>query len=254
MSKPTFTHRHSIPLKHSGECSLLGVDSDGKIYVEERYTDAYWGAQHLISPDGKFLHTEDEEGGANTNVTPLAIPADARKPQPGWHTNQLNFSGSRHRGLREPERITNTVQSIPMPLKMRLVERLNLNIMPPLLLGLAESYVMSEVELIRPHTYLICRRMRFAYALPEPKTDDAGQQYDYDTAILHIAQIYHKGDDHLTDLADHLDGLEGTPLNHPMDCLIQQDRLYIADSGLGTTPNYIHIWQINYRSDDDDTL
>lgn len=254
MPEPTFTHIQSVTLNYNGECSLLGVDRDDKIYVEERYTNDYWGAQHIISADGDFLHTEDDDYGHNQAVTPVPVPADAAKPHPGWHTNKLNFSGPRHRGLREHERVAETVKSLPMPLKMRVVERLNLDIMPPLLLGLAESYVMSEVELIRPHTYLVCRRLRFAYALQATQKDANGQPYDYDTTVLHIAHVHQRGEDGLEELATGLDSFAGITLNHPMDCITREDRLYMADSGLEQAANRVHIWQINHRSEDDDTV
>jgi len=243
MSGQSFTWLRSIALKYDGECGLLAVGRDDRLYVEEIYGEDYWGAQHILTPTGEFLHTEDEDHGKQA-VTPVEIPHDAYKPQAGWHTNHLNFAGPRHRGLRATERVADTVHALPLPLKMRLVEKLGLSIMPPHLLGMAESYVVSEAMLERPYRFVICRRVRFAYALPTPQTDADGQPYDYDNVVVHIAQVHHTQADDMDDIAAGLDDFYGVALNHPTDCVIVDDRLYMADCGMGQRQSQVHIWQI----------
>jgi hypothetical protein len=232
----------TITLPHNGDCTLIGIGSDFTIYTEEIYTDEAWIAQHAVQIDGKFVASVDEQYGETAEVTPLVLPDDLVRAQPGWHTiKALNFAGPRHRGMRESDRITDILQPLTLMEKMSLVKRLALPIAPPALLGLAESYVLAEAELQRPYLYVVCRRVRIAYALPAVQMDAAQHPYDYDTMVVYAA--------HLVDRRAEIPGLPdetlpGIDLYRPMDCIISQGYLFVADGGGEIQNNRIHIWRI----------
>jgi hypothetical protein len=237
----------TIDLHYDGDCHLLGVTPDLTIYVEEVYTPDAWIAQHRISPGGDIVTSVDEQGG-EVEIQPLRLPADLVEPQPVWQTAGLNFTGPRLRGLREPERAASVVQPIEIGDKIVLVERLNLPVMPPLLLGLAESYVVAEAALHPPRWYVVCRRIRLAYALTEARMDSDGLPYDYDSLELYAAHLVdlEQADD--LRLLNALDGLPGPALHRPMDCVIVNDHLVIADGGGDSQRNRVHLWQIELPS------
>lgn len=255
MLLPELVYQTSLELAHAGDCSLLGVAPDLTVYVEEIYTEDCWIAQHAIRPDGKWLKSVDEHTGTNTNVQPLPLPNGTVKPQGGWAAMRLNFAGPRHKGMRIPERVMDMVKSVTVAEKMLLTEKLGLNVLPPMILGIAESFVVAEAKLQYPHLYVVCRRMRLAYALEDVLIGRDKHPYDYDTHIFYVAHLYDKeadGDEIRLDLA--LEGLPGVKLYRPMDCLITQEHLFIADGGGEAVDNpqksRVHIWKIN-RSEGD---
>ena len=233
----------TLPLRHGGDCGLLGVAGDGSVYVEEMYGDG-WLAQHAFTPDGHMTATVDEDGGANHDLQPLPLPPDLTTPQPGWHTTALNFAGPRRRGQREPERIADVVQPIGIQDKMSLVGLYRLPTTPPMLLGLAESFVLAEAPLHPPNLFVVCRRIRLAYVLPSPRADADNRLYDYDTFVLHLAHVYDRTREptHLTPDAEL--SLPGAAPHRPMDCLVRGDRLYVADGGDETRLACVHVWRI----------
>lgn len=156
----------------------------------------------------------------------------------------LNFTGARHRGLRSLDRLDDVIHPFTVPEKFALAGMLKLEVPPPLLLGLAESYVLAEASVISPHLFLICRRMRIAFAFPEERIDDNGQPYDYDTHVLYAAHFYETSSDEPPGIIDSLRGLDGASLCRPMDCLIYGDRLLIADGGSDDRQSAVHMWRI----------
>lgn len=250
MSTPTLTYLRSFDLLYEGDCSLLAVTPELKILVEEIYTEDAWIAQHEFNFQGELLQSVDEKTGANTDLTPLAIPDGSSIPQSAWHTmKKLNFSGPRHRGIRESERVGEMVQPLLIQEKMALIKRLELNIAPMLLLGLAESYVLAEAEIQRPYLYIVCRRIRLAYALPEPAYDQEQQPYDYDTIVVYLAHWVDRRNDQEPALIDLINNLPGVVLHRPMDCLVHDDYLFVADGGGANRTSQIHIWQIQRSVD-----
>ncbi|MBC8170673.1 MAG: hypothetical protein H7X77_03340 [Anaerolineae bacterium] len=253
MSTPTLTYLRSIPLLYTGDCGLLAVTPELNILVEEVYTEDAWIAQHVFSFAGELLHSVDEKAGANKDLQPLAIPEGSSTPRTAWHTmKKLNFSGPRHRGTRESERINDMVQPLAVQEKIALIKRLDLNIAPMLLLGLAESYVLAEAEIQRPYLYIVCRRIRLAYVLAEPARDADRQLYDYDTLVVYLAHWVDRRSDHEPALIDLINSLPGVELYRPMDCLIHNDYLFIADGGGANRTSQIHIWQIQRPVDRSD--
>lgn len=220
-------HYNSIPLQYTGDCSLLAITPDLTIYAEEIHDEHV--TQHRLRPDGTLLQTVDEDQGLPS------IPSDGITPQIGRSTTQLNFLGARHRGLRDDERIQSLVRPFSVQTRMALGKRLD--IMPPLILGLAESYVLTEAPLF--DEFIVCRRIRIAYALEQPRTDSYGQPYDYDTIQMHIAHRYNAHVQETLSPDEAFAGLPGVELNQPTDCITVQNHLFIADSG---SPNTIHVW------------
>lgn len=252
MLLPELHYKTTLNLLYTGDCSLLGVSDDLTVYVEEIYTEDCWIAQHAISPDGQFLASMDEQGGANTKVTPLHLPANIAKPHSGWHTMNLNYLGPRHRGMRIAERILDMLKPISIHEKMALVKRMMPNMPVGSILGLAESFVVAEARFAHPHVYMVCRRVRVAYALPEPKISTDNHPYDYDTMVFYITHPYDKSDtdDVLLDMA--FNSLPEVTFLRPMDCLIAHNHLYIADGGQDDAVSRVHIWEIAQTGADED--
>lgn len=246
MHFPELRYQTALQLRHNGTCHILGVSPDLTVYAEEIYADEPWMAQHALRIDGTFISSIDEDHGTNTAVTPIPLPPDALRPQTGWHSSHLNYRGPRHRGLREPERVDSVVRNLSISARMQLIKWLGLDIPPPMVIGLAESFVLSEVELVRPNLYLVCRRVRLAYALAEPATDEDGQPYDYDTRVLHFAHFYDRDAMiHEAPIETLIAGLPGVELRQPMDCARSGDHIFVADAGNEDNLSAIHVWRIH---------
>lgn len=239
---PSVSHVRTLPLKYNGDCNLLGVTPDQMIYAEEVYGDDGLIAQHEMHPDGTFAQSVDEADGARDAMQPIRLPTNAVKPKTGWHTMSLNFAGPRHRGMRVPERTADLVQPLTIDEKMTFIKRLKLDVPAPLLMGIAESYVLAESDILRPHLYFVCRRVRLALALPEERRDAEGQPYDYDTQVIYAAHFYDRREE--LPNSSLYDALTDAPLHRPMDCLLLDGHLYIADGGSGERLSAIHIWKL----------
>jgi hypothetical protein len=240
---PPLEFLHTITLKHGGDCSLIGVTPDLTLYVEEVYGEG-WLAQHALNLNGDILQSLDEDEGRQTHESGLELPDDGERPQTGWHTMKLNFAGPRHRGMRGAERLLDVVRGLSVQEKMAAIERLKLEIPLPLLFGLAESYVLAEAPVDEPNLYIICRRLRLAYGLPQEQLDGDGQPYDYDTQVVYATHFYDRSQELDPPLDDVLAGLPGASLHRPMDCQIAGGHLFVADGGGETCLNAVHIWRI----------
>ena len=238
----------SLPLKHNGDCCLLGVTPDLTIYAEEIYGDEGWVAQHALRLDGEYEQSIDEVYGINEATQPLDLPGTLIKSQTCWQTMALNFAGPRHRGLRGAERVVDLVRPLTIQEKMALVKQMQLDVLPPLVLGLGESYVLAEAMLVRPNLYFVCRRLRIAFALPEEQLDIDQQPYDYDTLVLYLAHFYDRGEE--LSFTNLLLNLTEVPLHRPMDCLRVGDHLFIADGGAEDRLSAIHVWRLDLPTDD----
>lgn len=128
---------------------------------------------------------------------------------------------------------------------MQAVSRFALPVAPPMLIGLAESFVLSEAPLQPPQSYVVCRRVRLAYATTTICTDDANQPYDYDTFVLYLAHVYDRTRDESGLLPAPEALLSDVTLNRPMDCLIHNDHLWIADGGDASQPSRLHRWRLH---------
>jgi hypothetical protein len=238
-------HHQSLTLQHHGDCALLGVRPDLTLYAEEIYGEDDDLSRCALRLNGKFFDCV-EEGAFGVHQV-LALSADLIDPRPVQHTHALNFSLGLQRGRREDERIAQVVHALTLQEKMAVTRYMGLNIMPPLMLGIVESVVLAEALWQAPSHYLVCRRFRFAYALTQPRTDTHGQQYDYDTLTMHVAYIHPIGADEypLDKLLEDSQTLWGNvKLYRPMDCLIYQDHLFVADGGDKTRLSTVHVWEI----------
>ncbi|MCS7069999.1 MAG: hypothetical protein NZM00_00720, partial [Anaerolinea sp.] len=241
-----YLHERTFPLQHPSAPSLLGVTDCGDIYIEEIYGEEGWLAQGQYSPDGTLLAGVDEDAGRRLDIQPLPLPDNLIRPARVWHTMRLNFAGPRYRGSRLLERIDELVQPLSAAEKIAISQHLKLPVPPPMLLGLAESYVLAEAQIVPPTHFIVCRRLRFAYALgqTDPNRD---REVDYDTAIAHIVQEIDLDDDADRPLSSYLGHFAAVALNQPMDCMVAGTKLFVADGGDPATGRLaqIHIWHIN---------
>jgi hypothetical protein len=236
----TIAYQNTIPLRHDGDCKILGITPQMALYVEEIYGDDDWLAQYSLTLDNHITRLADEDHGENTRFSRLTLPADLIRPAPITTSAALNFTGPRQRGLREPERIHEIVRPLTIATRMQVIQQLGLDLLPPMLLGIAESMVIAEA-LIPP--MLVCRRLRLDYALTTPQRDSSGQPYVYDTLVLHVAHVYETDEIELPPETVFA-GLPGVTLLRPMDCLVYNDTLIVADGGTSQHNSQIHVWQI----------
>jgi hypothetical protein len=227
-----FKHLCNISLHYKSDCALYCVTVAGQLVAEE-YDDDNW-VRHRIALDCELVQSGEFD-----------LPDMLLKPSsPTMHP--LNYSGGRYRGMREDDRVAEWIQPLTIMEKMPLLSYLKLDIPPMLLLGIAESYVTSAAK-IDDTVSIVCRRVRLAYALSQPQLDDTGLPYDYDTLVLHIVHLYDS--DSESSLADALSGIDGIRLQRPMDCMVHQDKLIIADGSDGEHNSRIVIFRINATSD-----
>lgn len=239
MTKPEMSYLRTLILGHGGDCVLLGVTPDLTVYVDEFY--GTWLAQHGIRVDGEWIASVTEDA---DKVHRLPVPRNLICPCREPQTRELNFSGARQRGLQELERVREVVSPLSMEEQMLVIQKLGLAIPPPMLLGLAESTVLSEAELNTPGVFIVCRRLAFAYALPQKQRDAEGQWYDYDTRVVYVAHYYDRGVHEPHALEAAFAGLNGETLHRPMDCVLVNYHLFVADSGGETGVNRVHIWTV----------
>ncbi|MCK6580145.1 MAG: hypothetical protein L6Q98_18800 [Anaerolineae bacterium] len=249
-SLPTLDYLRSVTLRHPGDCSLLGVTPDLSIYAEEIYGSDGWIAQHCLSPSGEFLESidesEDNAGRQGASVTPLALPDVAVRSSSGWQTMWLNFAGPRHRGMRVLERIDDLVRPFSIQDRIHLSQHPALVMPPPMVLGLAESYVLAEMRTAIPGVYFVCRRLRIAHLVVPPGVDEMGEPFDYDTRVIYAAHFAARSAALDDSLIAQMQPLPGVSLMRPMDCVITGDHLLVADGGEGERVSAIHLWQLSY--------
>jgi hypothetical protein len=233
----------SFLLHHNGDCRFLGVTPTLSIYVEEIFGDDDQLAQHVLASDGHLLHSVDESRNAASDFVPLYLPPDIVRPISVRYAQRLNYSGPRQRGMRDQERIVDVARALEVPTRIWLAQQTGLSM--PMIMGVAESRVLAEALLTPPDTYLVCRRLRIAYALKKPQRDADQQWYDYDTLAIYAAHLYN-ATAHEVDLPpdDVFAGLPGVQLHRPMDCLACHQHLFVADGGDETRPSQVHIWRI----------
>ncbi|MFO7321831.1 MAG: hypothetical protein DIU68_008875 [Chloroflexota bacterium] len=243
MNRPALEYRHSIPLRHGGDCTLLGIGPGPTLYAEEFYGPGLM-AQYAFHADGTLIACVDEGDASGADIRPLELPPDLVRSQPGWHTMSLNFAGPRHRGLAGPERLLDIVQPLSLQDKIHLIERFGLELTPVQLLGLAESYVLAEAPLMFPDVFVIARRIRVAFRMDEVREDEDGQPYDYDSVALYLAEIIDRRIERPQWLPEGEATLPGVQLHRPMDCIVSGNLLVIADGGEESRASQLHLWNI----------
>lgn len=231
----------TLTLSYQSDCFLLGITPDLTLFAEEIYGKDDLLARYHFTLDGRILQKFDE----SSDTRAFTLPTDLVHPTRPLQNHPLNFHGPRLRGLREPDRIRDAVRPLEVPTRMRLIAYLGLNISPPMLLGVAESQVLAQAPLGTPDTELVCRRLRLAYALPEPRYDADHLPYDYDTLTIYAAHVYHP-QSRETELSFDtvFASFPGVTLRRPMDCLTYQNHLFIADGGDAQQSSRVHVWRI----------
>ncbi|MDQ7036891.1 MAG: hypothetical protein Q9P01_19265 [Anaerolineae bacterium] len=187
--------------------------------------------QYAIAPHGEIL-----ESGV------LSIPDNMVKPYAPFQ-HPLNYSGGRYRGLREADRVAQWIQPLTIMEKMPLIQALKLTLPPMLLLGIAESRVLSEAQLSDSQS-IVCRRVRIAYALPQAQIDANGLPYDYESRLLYLAHTYDTETEAAPSIVTALQGFDSMILQHPIDCIVQGSQLVLADASDGTNKCRILIFEI----------
>lgn len=222
-------------------CSLVGLaPATGHIFFEVVNDDRANFYEYALS--GQQL----QQSGGNLLPSDANLPHDLITPSPPKAMTWLNHTGLRWRGMHETDRVTEWAQPLTIMEKMQILPHLGRPLSPMQVLGVAESYVLSEAAVGDGETYLVCRRLRLAYALPTVQRDENGD-YDYDTLLCHVAH-WVRGDaepswEHVfTDF-------DRAQIQAPLDCLIHEGQLYMADSGTASTTEaamcYLHIWQLS---------
>ncbi|MCU0514610.1 MAG: hypothetical protein MUE40_18815 [Anaerolineae bacterium] len=234
------------PLRYSGDCALLALTPAGDLLVEE-WVAGEWLAQHHLAADGRWLASVDEQrDGAAFHVLPL--PAGALRPAPPPPLRALELAAVRYQGLREAERLTDWVQPLTLAEKLPLIAALRLPVTPMHLAGLAESRVLSAAALDDADRWWVCRRVRLALLLPQPRPGPDGLPCDYETRPLWLAHEYDARRDVAPPLHEAL-SLAGVPLLRPLECLRHGDRLYLAEGGQPDTGQLsrISVWHLPPR-------
>lgn len=241
-----FQHLRTFALQHPSDPGLIGATPDGQVFVEEIYGEDGWLAQGHYDPNGARIASIDEDHGRQPDVKPLPLPDDLIRPARVWHTMRLNFAGPRHQGNRELERVDTVVQPLSIGEKIAVAGHLGLAVPPPLLIGLAESYVLAETQIVPPGQFVVCRRLRYAYALDSAQMDASGTPIDYDSHVMYVVQSLDLDDDAEQPISNYLGHFAGVELHRPMDCLLVGDRLYVADGGDRAAGRlaHIHVWQV----------
>jgi hypothetical protein len=241
----TFTFRHRFPLLHCGEAALLGRDAGGLLYTEEYIGDEGLLARACWTPDGTLFGKFDESD-PDTDAQPVIMPESLAAPSRGWNTTKLNFAGARLRGLRETDRIAETTLPLGAADKMLLAGILPGVTSPMHLIGVAESYVISEAALTRT-LYLVCRRLRIAVALPSARHDPDGMPYDYEAVALHVVHLADMRDDRPIPAVDWFSLLPEPAPRRPTDCLLSRRRreLVVLESGCDDQPAQLYLYQVD---------
>lgn len=238
-------HSATLSLPQAGDCRLLGVTDDLQVCVEQVWGPDDMLAWYHLAPDGRLLAAAHETPDGAPPSLPL--PAQLARPAPVGQAAALNFRGPRWRGLRGPERLHEMVQELPIMEKMALAAALFPDVAPPALPGLVESHVLAEAA-AAPDLLLICRRLRLAHVLPQPRQDDDGLPYDYDTLLAHVVQLYEPAADRASYPAGGVNHLCGLLLHAPMDCMVHLGHLIVVDGGRDEQPAQVHIWRLHGAS------
>jgi hypothetical protein len=214
--------------------------------VDEIYGEDDAMARYAFRLDGTLVASSDEN--SPHAALRLVLPPNLTKPANVRQDHPLHFSGARWRGMQDDDRVQDLVQ--PLSIAEKLAVSNFVNVPPPWLIGLAESVVLAEAPLARPGLFVICRRLRLAYRLPTEQKDEHNLPYNYDSKTLSLVHFY---DDRATDELDLIaatQGLPGPKLNRPMDCMVWQSWLLVADGAAESHPSAVHIWHI----DENETL
>jgi hypothetical protein len=227
-----FIHQNTLELHHQGDCSILGLAPDEMLYIEEFYDE--YIAQHQIHQQ-KIISSIDEDAGQR-DIVPFKLPEKSIIPNhPSKHP--LNYRGVRLRGLREAEHLQDWILPLSVMEKVPLLAALGWALPPMMLLGIAESHVLAQCQI--GESWLLCRRLRLAYA-HERRLDDDGLPYDYDSREIYLLHQY--AEDENPVLHEAL-SFAGIVLQKPMDLLYSDGKLILADGAVKTYKSRLIWWE-----------
>ncbi len=244
--KPSFHYTCSMPLRHHGDCHINGFSPAGIIYVDEIYGEDDLIAQYAFRLNGTLVASADE--GDDSPYKALAIPADLAKPKGVQAARHFQFGGVRWRGMREDDRILDALYPLTVVEKIVLTSAFKLSVPMPRLLGLAESTVLAEAKLPDSDISIVCRRMRIAYATGSVQYDADKLPYDYDSLSVYFIHCCDAEHDE-PDLVNGLGLFPEANLKRPMDCMMWQDWLVVADGGTAETASRMHVWKMSEAAD-----
>lgn len=231
-----FKHQATIPLSHQGDCHILGLSPDERLFIEEFYAEEYIAQYEILKHE--ILHSVDEDA-VGENFVPIKLAPNLIIPdRPAKHP--LNYSIQRFRGLREAEQIAEWLQPLSIAEKIDLLKALNWSLPPMMLLGIAESQVLAQAKI--GESSFICRRLRLAYAL-ERRLDALGLAYDYDSREIYLLHAY-DADSPATPLHESL-SFGGIALQRPMDLLYHNQQLFVSEGGTENTKSRVLIFDCN---------
>jgi len=235
-----FKHLFTVSLDSADDIALLGVLPSGAIYAE---TFAEEGEEE----DENVIRWRITADGQSTERFPEAhadfatLPPDLIEPSRVPQSHPWNFTGARQRGLREADRINALVRPLTIMQKMPLIAHLGLSIAPMQLLGVAESRLLAQV-VFPTGDGILCRLLRFAYALPSVAQDADGLPYDYDTLPLYLIHAYDPQAEELPPIEECLGDFAGINMSRPMDCVYHNGRLVVADAGDEDTSSQVIVF------------
>lgn len=233
----------TVELAHSGDCHLRGLTPEGLIFVEELYGEDDWLAQHKLSASAGIIESVDESYGSNQITAPMKLPADIVPVSKRGLFDHLDFCGARSRGLATSERVDKLVRGISVAEKIAMTDYMGWDVDPMRLTGIAESRILSTSAMTRAR-YVVCRRIRVIWRLPQMQTDRHGFSYDYDSLPIHLVHDLPSDATVLPDLAD---CTEEVDFCRPLDCIYALGKLYVADGGDGDVPSAVHVFAHNMR-------
>lgn len=231
----------NYPLDYAEDCRLLGIGQQGDLYVEEIYGDD-WFAQHHFAPDGRRIASIDEHYG-RVDARSLSLPPTLITPSIRDLDDSWTFVGGRARGLRIEERISDLLQPLSIAERAYLSAQIHPSIAPGQWLGIS-ARLPRAVAHVAPSLLLVCSKVQIAYALLSPAVDAHRMLYDYDTITLFLLQSYDVQVKEKPPVSVSLKEIDGQPLYRPLDCLVFNGRLYVADGGANDRKSAIRVWEI----------
>jgi len=216
----------TITLPHAGEVYFHGATAHHHAYIDMEYMDGKgedWLMHLHINEQGNIVQMVDEARHGIDNWQPPQFLISHRVPM--YHP--LAFSGARHHGMRELERVSDLAQPLSIGEKLAIIDWLELDVTPMQILGIASSKILAQADIDDETTWII-RRLSIAVALPDTQIAPDGLPMDYTSIPLYVIQ---PDEDEMT-LEDILDFMSPTLFVNPMDCIRVNDTLMVLDGGL----------------------
>ncbi len=197
------------PVALRGDLHLTGASSNYYL-IEDWYTGE---TNYLLDANGHIFETRD---GWDFSVS-LQTLIDPIRP----YTHPLTWGIFRTRGMREAERVAEWVHPLTIAEKLPIIQYLQLNTSPMMILGIAYSNVQTQVTI--GATEWVTRSLGMVEALSEPCK--VGQHtFDY---VVHDYALFHAvNDENITPSK-----IGGVSLICPRDAMVFDGKLHVWDAG-----------------------